>query len=308
MLFHLGALWRLNELGYLPKLARISSVSGGSITAGVLGMNWKELRFDPKGVSLSFTEVVVTPVHRLASVTIDQWAIIGGIVTPGATQPGDREIDCGLRHHADPPVGHVRLRKPPHKGCGGLLIRDPHPPPPFVLDIAASPIVESLAPEDPVLRTRRLLPIVLVVAGVALVATGYAQPVSDHLKCYKAKDSQRKQTYTADLTGLTAEAGCTIASGLSSFLDSISVEQDSGVEPCPQGQKCEWRVACRRVSARRSRRRGRRRAGVTLNGFTRPSGNVGSVVAAHAREGAAQVWCALGPSDDPFAMRLLICH
>src|SRR5437870_3988958 len=85
MLFHLGALWRLNELGYLPKLARISSVSGGSITAGVLGMNWKELRFDAGGVSPSFTELVVTPVRRLASVTIDQWAIIGGIVTPGAT-------------------------------------------------------------------------------------------------------------------------------------------------------------------------------------------------------------------------------
>jgi NTE family protein len=31
MLFHLGALWRLNELGYLAKLARVSSVSGGSI-------------------------------------------------------------------------------------------------------------------------------------------------------------------------------------------------------------------------------------------------------------------------------------
>src|SRR6266566_10119491 len=41
MLFHLGALWRLNELGYLPRLDRVSSVSGGSITAGVLGMNWK---------------------------------------------------------------------------------------------------------------------------------------------------------------------------------------------------------------------------------------------------------------------------
>ena len=37
MLFHVGALWRLNELGYLPQLKRISSVSGGSITAGVLG-------------------------------------------------------------------------------------------------------------------------------------------------------------------------------------------------------------------------------------------------------------------------------
>jgi len=30
-LFHLGAFWRLNELGYLPNLDRVSSVSGGSI-------------------------------------------------------------------------------------------------------------------------------------------------------------------------------------------------------------------------------------------------------------------------------------
>ena len=37
MLFHLGSLWRLNELGFLPRLDRVSSVSGGSITAGALG-------------------------------------------------------------------------------------------------------------------------------------------------------------------------------------------------------------------------------------------------------------------------------
>src|SRR5207302_2179479 len=61
MLFHLGALWRLNELGYLPKLARVSSVSGGSITAGVLGMHWKKLAFDGAGVSPHFTEIVVAP-------------------------------------------------------------------------------------------------------------------------------------------------------------------------------------------------------------------------------------------------------
>ena len=36
MIFHVGAIWRLNELRYLPKLERVSSVSGGSITAGVL--------------------------------------------------------------------------------------------------------------------------------------------------------------------------------------------------------------------------------------------------------------------------------
>jgi hypothetical protein len=37
MLFHLGALWRLNEVGLLRGLVRISSVSGGSITAGCSG-------------------------------------------------------------------------------------------------------------------------------------------------------------------------------------------------------------------------------------------------------------------------------
>jgi len=36
MIFHLGTLLSLNELGFLKKLARVSSVSGGSITAGVL--------------------------------------------------------------------------------------------------------------------------------------------------------------------------------------------------------------------------------------------------------------------------------
>ena len=39
MLFHLGALWRLYEAGLLRGVKRISSVSGGSITAGVLGLN-----------------------------------------------------------------------------------------------------------------------------------------------------------------------------------------------------------------------------------------------------------------------------
>ena len=47
MLFHLGALWRLYELGLLRTIKRISSVSGGSIIAGVLGLNWSKLSFDP---------------------------------------------------------------------------------------------------------------------------------------------------------------------------------------------------------------------------------------------------------------------
>ena len=44
MLFHAGALLRLNELGILACIGRIASVSGGSISAGFLAAVWKSLR------------------------------------------------------------------------------------------------------------------------------------------------------------------------------------------------------------------------------------------------------------------------
>jgi NTE family protein len=83
MLFHVGSLWRLNELGYLRDLTRISSVSGGSITAGVLGLNWSKLGFDASGVAVAFDAQVVQPIRTLASKTIDEGAILGGILLPG---------------------------------------------------------------------------------------------------------------------------------------------------------------------------------------------------------------------------------
>jgi NTE family protein len=83
MLFHLGALWRLNEAGYFKKLDRISSVSGGSITAGVLAMNWSKLGFDPAGVAQAFAEQIVKPIRNLAGKTIDESSIIGGLLFPG---------------------------------------------------------------------------------------------------------------------------------------------------------------------------------------------------------------------------------
>jgi predicted acylesterase/phospholipase RssA len=86
MLFHVGSLWRLNELGMLPKLARISSVSGGSITAGVLGHKWRSLAFDANGVSPAFQREIVTPIRELADRTLDEGAILSGIFTPGQSQ------------------------------------------------------------------------------------------------------------------------------------------------------------------------------------------------------------------------------
>ena len=84
MLFHVGALWRLNEMGFLPRLARISSVSGGSITAGVLGLKWSRLAFDGSGVSGTFEEEIVQPLRTVAGKTIDDAAVLGGILLPGA--------------------------------------------------------------------------------------------------------------------------------------------------------------------------------------------------------------------------------
>src|SRR5512135_1284755 len=83
MLFHLGALWRLNEAGCLPSLRRISSVSGGSIAAGVLGLNWSRLAFDANGVGRCFDAAVVVPVRSLAGRTIDLPAIMSGALLPG---------------------------------------------------------------------------------------------------------------------------------------------------------------------------------------------------------------------------------
>jgi NTE family protein len=83
MVFHLGALWRLNELGYLQRLARVSSVSGGSITAGVLGMKWNRLAFSTAGVAARLVEEVITPVREMASTTIDVVDVLKGIFLPG---------------------------------------------------------------------------------------------------------------------------------------------------------------------------------------------------------------------------------
>jgi NTE family protein len=84
MLFHLGALWRLNELGWLVKLNRISSVSGGSITAGLLARNWNQLDFDADGRARAFLQAVAEPLHELAGETIDVPAALGGTLLPGS--------------------------------------------------------------------------------------------------------------------------------------------------------------------------------------------------------------------------------
>ena len=96
MLFHLGAVWRINELGLLPRLARISSVSAGSIVAGLLGLKWHLLRFDAAGVGAAFDAEVVAPMRALASRTIDLPAIVLGMLLPGGASA---RIAAAYRRH-----------------------------------------------------------------------------------------------------------------------------------------------------------------------------------------------------------------
>lgn len=95
MLFHLGTLWRLNELGWLERLDRVSSVSGGSLTAAALGLAWPQLAFGA-GVATRFTDLVVDPVRALARVTVDEAAIAVGLLTPDTI--GERVSRAYAKH------------------------------------------------------------------------------------------------------------------------------------------------------------------------------------------------------------------
>ena len=108
MLFHVGAIWRLNELGYLPKLNRISSVSGGSITNGMLALNWTKLRYD-NDVATNLDELFVRPLRKLASKTIDKGAVFKGILLPGTIS--DR-VAGAYRQHL---FGKTRLKELPEE-------------------------------------------------------------------------------------------------------------------------------------------------------------------------------------------------
>ncbi|MDR6827699.1 NTE family protein [Bosea sp. BE271] len=90
MVFHVGSLWRLNEVGLLPKIRRVSSVSGGSITAAALALAWPDLKFE-RGVARQFS-LFVDQIRKMSSTNVDVGAVIGGILLPGSIS--DRVSDA----------------------------------------------------------------------------------------------------------------------------------------------------------------------------------------------------------------------
>ena len=101
MIYHTGALIRLNELGFLPRLAEVASVSGGSIPAGLLALRWPDLRFDENDRAVNFDEVFVSPVLRFSGKGIDIKAALYGLL-PGCTAADSvaRAYDRHLFHGA----------------------------------------------------------------------------------------------------------------------------------------------------------------------------------------------------------------
>jgi NTE family protein len=83
-LFHVGSLWRLNELGVLKGIHRVSSVSGGSITSGVLALRWSELASAGWSAD-AFSKLVAEPVKRFCERDVDAWAIGEGALVPWRT-------------------------------------------------------------------------------------------------------------------------------------------------------------------------------------------------------------------------------
>jgi NTE family protein len=74
----------------------VSSVSGGSLAAGVLAARWSRLRF-VDGVADNFVDEVLAPLRALASRTLDVRAVVLGVLLPGS--PANR-LAGALRRHA----------------------------------------------------------------------------------------------------------------------------------------------------------------------------------------------------------------
>ncbi|MDX6602442.1 MAG: hypothetical protein QOF13_1644 [Solirubrobacterales bacterium] len=117
MLFHVGAIWRLNDAGYLKGLARISSVSGGSIVAAALGECWSRLEFGEGDVATNLDSQLVGPVRKLAGRTIDVPAVLTGLFLPGTTI--NKRVVAAYEKHL---LGSATLQDLPSDGEGPRFV------------------------------------------------------------------------------------------------------------------------------------------------------------------------------------------
>src|ERR1019366_9489163 len=84
MLFHLGSLWRINDLGLLKRLNVITSVSGGSIISGALAAAWGDLNFVQSNggmtdVAQNFRKELIDPVWEFCNRNLDVRSFLEGV-------------------------------------------------------------------------------------------------------------------------------------------------------------------------------------------------------------------------------------
>ena len=98
MLYHVGALAKLNDAGMLADVAVVSSVSGGSIAAGMLARAWPALEFEEREVAgarirvaRNFEAQVARPLFALAGTSIDVGAALASLFPGGSAS--DRIAD-----------------------------------------------------------------------------------------------------------------------------------------------------------------------------------------------------------------------
>jgi NTE family protein len=78
MLFHAGAIFRMNELGLLKTLDRVSSVSGGSMTAAALALAYPKFQYTGDVVT-NLAATFLNPILDQANDSIDVGAAFGGV-------------------------------------------------------------------------------------------------------------------------------------------------------------------------------------------------------------------------------------
>ena len=102
MLFHAGAIFRMNELGLLRKLDRISSVSGGSMTAAALAVAYPKFQYDANDRASNLAATFLKPLLDQASDSIDVGSAFAGLspFTSAAAQAAesyDKNLTRGVR-------------------------------------------------------------------------------------------------------------------------------------------------------------------------------------------------------------------
>lgn len=116
MLFNLGSIMRLNEMGWLRKLDMITSVSGGSILNGVLATRWSRLQWDAHGVATNLPQLVAEPARAMVARSIDVGAGIEVLlsifssISDKVAEAYDEQLFNGATLQGDVPACEIQIR------------------------------------------------------------------------------------------------------------------------------------------------------------------------------------------------------